>query len=706
MSERAADSIRLKLGGRIDADNSETVQQALLSELEERNPASVVLDADELSYISSAGLRMLLQIIKKYPDLSIINVHQEVYEILEMTGFTELLTVEKALRVISVEGCEVIGEGANGKVYRVDRETVVKTYKNEDSLQEIMHEQSVARLALILGIPTAISYDVVRVGDGYGSVFELLDARSFSNILADQPEKTDWCVREFVSLLKRIHSTAVPEGKLPSANKKAKKWVSRMKACLPAKQGEKLQEMINAVPEPGTMIHGDYHTKNVVLSGGEVLLIDMDTLSTGHPLFELAQMYCSFIGFSELVPDHVKSFQGIDADTAKMFWKKSLKAYFDTEDDEEIIGIENKIRCAAYARLIDWSMRHRKQDDEEGLAERKLWLQELTTLLARTDTLLFENDKADEMPEPGKGKAKTKEELSVCERILRSGRVLKTDLHMHTTVSDGTDTPEKLLELVRKAGIPLFSTTDHDSVKSCRIISGLRREGDPDYITGAEFSCRDNEGKYHILGYGFDPDLPSIKKLVEIGHANRISKTRARLEYLRKEFGIRIPDAAIRKLYEMDNPGKPHLGLLMVKYGFAASKEEAISNFLDMIQFTDEYLRPEDAIIGILGAGGIPVLAHPILGSGQEYIVGEALEKRLKKLMGYGLGGLEAFYAGFSGQQRTELLTLAEKYGLYVTAGSDYHGKNKRVILGNTGMDSATELPDGFRRFLKDVNYA
>ena len=88
-----------------------------------------------------------------------------------------------------------------------------------------------------------------------------------------------------------------------------------------------------------------------------------------------------------------------------------------------------------------------------------------------------------------------------------TGRI---DLHMHTTVSDGTDSPEGILDKVRSAGLALFSVTDHDAVKGYRIIQALLTPDDPAFLTGVEFSCKDEEGKYHILGYGFDPEAEPI----------------------------------------------------------------------------------------------------------------------------------------------------------------------------------------------------
>ena len=181
------EKITISLEGRIDSGNAAAVESEFNDVMKDKNPSAVILDAEGLDYISSAGLRLILRLRKSHPDLRITGVTPEGYDILDMTGFTEMMTVEKGYRIVSVEGAEEIGRGANGVVYRIDQDNVVKVYKDGNALEEIRHEREVARKALILGIPTAISYDVVRVGDHYGSVFELLNATSFSKILAEHP---------------------------------------------------------------------------------------------------------------------------------------------------------------------------------------------------------------------------------------------------------------------------------------------------------------------------------------------------------------------------------------------------------------------------------------------------------------------------------------------------------------------------------------
>jgi len=277
------------------------------------------------------------------------------------------------------------------------------------------------------------------------------------------------------------------------------------------------------------------------------------------------------------------------------------------------------------------------------------------------------------------------------------------DLHMHTLLSDGTDTPEQVLQRVREAGMTLFSVTDHDSIQSSRLLPPLLLEGDPGFLPGVEFSCRDELGKYHILGYGYAPDGPAIGTVVEKGHGLRMKKVSARLAFLADEFGFSFPEAEVDALLSLNNPGKPHIGNLMVQHGYAPSKEEAIRNYIDKLRLPNEYIRPEEAIEGILQSGGIPVLAHPAYGSGDQLILGEEMDSRIRRLMDFGLQGLEAYYSGFTDKLRRQILSFAERYGLYVTAGSDYHGANKLVQLGDTGLSGAADYPAGLLRFLDAV---
>ncbi len=390
------ETVRIELSGSIASNNAQSVEDTIRASLNGKDGAPVILDAEKLEYISSAGLRIILRLKNRQSDIRIVNVSPDVYGILEMTGFTQLMPVEKAYRVVSVDGCEIIGEGFNGTVYRTAEDTVVKVYKNNDALAEIQREREIARLALVLGVPTAISYDVVRVGDGYGSVFELLDARSFSRILTEEPERMDWCVGEYVKMLKTIHAIEVPAGKLPSIREKTLSGIRRIRGVLPDGAGETLVRLVEAVPESGRMVHGDCHTKNIVLAGDEVLLIDMDTLSVGDPVFELARMYNAYVGFSEYDHEIVHAFQGFSWETSCAFWDRTLSAYLGTSDPAKLAAAEDRIRVISYAMLIDWKTRHSALVTAPDRETRALWIRELTELLGRVDALALGTDRGGE----------------------------------------------------------------------------------------------------------------------------------------------------------------------------------------------------------------------------------------------------------------------------------------------------------------------
>ena len=166
-------------------------------------------------------------------------------------------------------------------------------------------------------------------------------------------------------------------------------WIAGTKLLLPEEYGKKIDELIGALPERDTMIHGDCHTKNIELTGDEVLLIDMDTLSVGHPIFEFAQMYNAYVGFGESDPSITSRFQGYPADLAKEFWRRTLKEYFETDDETKLNQIEEKIRVVSYIRLVDWGRRHFDPLTEEKEATLSLWKSELIELLDKVSDLDF-----------------------------------------------------------------------------------------------------------------------------------------------------------------------------------------------------------------------------------------------------------------------------------------------------------------------------
>ena len=380
----------LRLCGRVDSSNSPQVEKEIADTLEGKAFDEITVDAAGLEYISSAGLRVILRLRKSYPGLEIINTSPEVYEIFEMTGFTEMMPIGKAYRVLSVEGCEVIGKGSNGEVYRLDPDTIIKVYLNPDALPEIHRERELARKAFVMGIPTAIPYDVVRVGEGYGSVFELLNAKSFTKILSSEPQRLDEITGMYVNLLKVIHSTQVKEDDMPCMKKIAMGWVSDIKGKISDRAYEKLYSLVSCVPEDNHIIHGDYHVKNVMLQNGEALLIDMDTLCHGAPVFEFASIFNAYIGFYGGIEKKPEvTFIGIPYEMGLEIWSKTLRLYFNTDDEELLKEIEMKAAVVGYTRVLRRTYKRSDMTKSENKAIVEYCKNKIEEYVEKIDTLCF-----------------------------------------------------------------------------------------------------------------------------------------------------------------------------------------------------------------------------------------------------------------------------------------------------------------------------
>ena len=381
------DILYIAIEGRVDASNAAEAEAKIFG-IKNDNPGKhTVVDADKLEYISSAGLRVILRLRKEEPKLAIINVAPDVYEVFDMTGFTDMVTVEKAYQKMSVEGCEFIAKGANGAVYRYDDETIVKTYFAKDALPEIKQERENARKAFVLGINTAIPYGIVRVGDSYGTVTELLNAVSVTKLIRNNPDDLTEAAKYYIDMLKSIHAIEVEDGEVPDMKETALAWADFVAAHMPEEQGKKLRALIEAVPKRNTLMHGDYHTNNIMVQNGEPLLIDMDTLCMGHPVFELGSMFNAFIGYSELDHEVTKNFFGYTHETAEKFWDMSLKMYLGTEDEEVCRSVAEKAMIIGYTRMLRRAIR--RPDEADSPAKIARCKEVLAVLLDKVDTLIF-----------------------------------------------------------------------------------------------------------------------------------------------------------------------------------------------------------------------------------------------------------------------------------------------------------------------------
>ena len=349
--EKERNSLFVFPEGNINSSTVAQVESEIFEIVEKQTFQKLILDFSNVKYISSAGLRMVLKLKQQFDDVSIIEAPLEVYDTLSMTGFTELMDIRKALRKIDISNAEVVGDGYFSTVYRIDKDTIVKVFNRTSDPNQIERELKLAKQAFIFGIPTAISFDIVRVGNKLGVCFEMLDCASLKTIVSKHPEKAKEYLQKYVDLLKKINTTECVSNDIPKMKDIYKKKIELIKPYIGDKYYEKTMEILENIEDCNTFIHGDCHFKNIMVQNDELLLIDMDTLSVGDPIFEFAQLYAPYVAFDEDDPGNCKRFFGIEGKQAQALYYALLKGYTGKEDPILI----DKIKIFAYIHMVWWN---------------------------------------------------------------------------------------------------------------------------------------------------------------------------------------------------------------------------------------------------------------------------------------------------------------------------------------------------------------
>ncbi|MBQ9384714.1 MAG: anti-sigma factor antagonist [Ruminiclostridium sp.] len=339
----------IALEGRIDTNNAAQTESGIFAAVGNADTADVVIDAEKLEYISSAGLRVLMKLRKELgKPLPVINVSRDVYDIFETTGFTELLDVKKALRKVSLEGCEVIGRGGHGKVYRLDEETIIKVYHDNSPLSLIEKEREYAKNAFVHGVPSAIAYDIAETEEGCGLVFEMAGATTLGNYIMANPDKLYEYAVKFSKLLKTLNTTEADPALYGDIKDIYRGRLNKAAGYFTDEENALLERILDSVPDGSGMIHGDYHTNNVMVqSDGELVLIDMADISRGNAIFDFAGSYLVMNMSGQSGDEMSLKVIGLDREKAKQVWDITLSTYFDTQDPKRLELLGNI--CGAFS---------------------------------------------------------------------------------------------------------------------------------------------------------------------------------------------------------------------------------------------------------------------------------------------------------------------------------------------------------------------
>lgn len=358
-TELKRDVLTVYFEGELNSFNADNVEKEVKAELANKNFNSLVLNFLNLRYVSSAGLRIVLKLKQQYENVSIEDCSLEVYDVLSMTGFANILPVKKALKRLYVTGAEVVGEGFFSTVYRIDKDTIVKVFNRTSDPDQIERELKLAKQAFVLGIPTAISYDIVKVDDKLGVRFEMLDCTSLKNAFIKNPDQYDDLLAKYIKLLKTINSTDCSGLEVPDMKEFFLEKIAYIKHFVPEKYYLKAKKLVSEISDANTFVHGDCHFKNIMVQGDDFLLIDMDTLSHGNPMFELALIRVPYISFEEDTPGNCEEFLGVTAAFAKKLYNDIVEGYYGSKDQ----AIKDKLEILACIHMIWWTVNNAPNDE-------------------------------------------------------------------------------------------------------------------------------------------------------------------------------------------------------------------------------------------------------------------------------------------------------------------------------------------------------
>ena len=312
------------LDGSITSANSSQFEEAV-KDIENNG---MIIDCKDLEFISSAGLRVILALKKKCGDKSfkIINTNNEVKNIFDITGFSEIMDVSGVSREVSVEGCDLIGAGACGECFRIDDETIIKLYYPGVSEEEIEREKTLAKKAFVLGVPTAISYDIVKSNGRTGVVYELIKSKTLGELIRSDYENKEKYIDLYVDVCKKIGSITSNDASIPSFVDINRPDIEKID-MLSDDEKKYLYKFLDMIPSENTCIHGDLNINNIMVENGECCLIDMGEFSRGHHLFDVSRIIFS-MEYANVPKGEFNSFYKMTSEQVDEVYKSFMEKYF------------------------------------------------------------------------------------------------------------------------------------------------------------------------------------------------------------------------------------------------------------------------------------------------------------------------------------------------------------------------------------------
>ncbi len=338
--------IILKPTGAITVGNVSEFEKSFQEQMGGISAPVIVVDMSEVSHISSAGLRMFLNLSQTASSMQLINLNSEVYEVFSITGLTRIMDVRRQYKNIDIGGLEIVGRGVTATVYRIDQEKIVKIYRKGVKEEDILHEQEVTRNAMLAGVPTMLAFETVKAGEQMGTVFEAFNYDLLISVYVNASwEERNELIRKYAHTLQKMCRVEVNPEEFADVKTIIWERYERVKERLSEEGSSVFHDMIERIPNDYRFVHGDCHMENLMLDGkGNLVVIDLGISGYGNAIFALSGV-AHYKVFIELITDETtfKNKGYLSFDESRELYHKFMDAYCEGLNADQIKLVEQGV---------------------------------------------------------------------------------------------------------------------------------------------------------------------------------------------------------------------------------------------------------------------------------------------------------------------------------------------------------------------------
>lgn len=313
----------------IDSSNITKFDKQLQDIIENKQKWDIVFNMEKVEACSSSVLRRMIMLKNAGYNIKIINAGRKLYDIFAVVGFEKIVHIGTKKLNINTKNLKEFATGGNGKIYQFTRDEILKIYYDFQSEDKIEQGMKNAKIAFTKGLPVAIPYASVKTDQGMGIIYEKVTGKSLAEAMHNNKKYFETGAREMTKLCRQLATTHLDDDGLTNVKEGFVDGLKPVAKFLPKHYVDAYNIAIEMLPETDTAVHGDFHAKNIMLEGSELLLIDVDDFGCGHPIWDVGSMYTAYKFLSDKGDeDETFAMVGMNVKEAARVWEIFCEEYF------------------------------------------------------------------------------------------------------------------------------------------------------------------------------------------------------------------------------------------------------------------------------------------------------------------------------------------------------------------------------------------